>query len=729
MRWRFFCGLIFLGPAQALTETELKVQARQYPAMPRGTADMVPFVGRLPTFASGSPFSDLQYTIYDTDYMDGENSGYDTFMPVDPADAFPGANRVKYVRCALNTDLDKNYAAAAGDRIILGTAEIAVPFFSRGPDGVDNDYAVIQHFDFTHGHIQLRGVAADYGLVYGTVAEGCATDGWYLFHVATGVADLIAFIFPCNEIEPSISGNPPQNPTPYDEAGTTLSLGNPTQFRFAQPLPTAAVVPGGVAQFGSAGKDIVFGMTVDDEACSYLVGCTDGNFDGGAEAENELFIARLAPDGRRLWVTELAMGEGSIVKAAVTDRDHVYVAGRTLGALPGYTNAGRWDGILLKLRRSDGVIVAMNQWGNAGIDGYGNIILDGAGNLFVSAQGSPAGPAATDDAYLVAKHRTSDLGSVWRMIDSVAATGFKASAEAWGGLTFVPGATAGEGRLIVAGWYMANNGANAFASIYENLTAATPTRVHTTVLATSGTRAEWIIDSCVDAQGRIYFVGYTTGALTGQVALGEGDAFIARYSSTLTNPVFRQFGTARSDQASAIELDADGYFHVLGYTYGNYAGPNADPAARTGDIFIQTFDADLMPVRARQFGTVGEDRGLLKLRGDDLFVGGMTEAAMVGPNAGSFDGFVLALDRQTLQLSAVLPPPAPFAARLEGHGGEALLRWPVQAGRSYQVESSAALLEWQPFGTLQVPDFGVRELSLAVPLNVGEQRYFRVEER
>jgi hypothetical protein len=39
--------------------------------------------------------------------------------------------------------------------------------------------------------------------------------------------------------------------------------------------------------------------------------------------------------------------------------------------LPGFTNAGRWDGILLKLNLSDGQIVATNQWGNAGIDGYG----------------------------------------------------------------------------------------------------------------------------------------------------------------------------------------------------------------------------------------------------------------------------------------------------------------------------------------------------------------------
>jgi hypothetical protein len=712
-------SLFTTSAAHAFTEAELKSAAAQFPPMPRGTVDMFPFVGSFPTFSSGSPFNDLGYTLYDTDYIDGENSGFDTFMPVDPGDAFPGANRVKYVRCALNTDLDKNYAAAAGDRIILGTAEIPVPFFSRGPDGIDNDYAVIQHFDFAHGHIQLRGSAADYQLLYATTADGVATEGWYLFFVNAALPDLIAFIFPCNEIEPAISGNPPQNATPYDDAGTTLSLTNATQFRFAQPLPTTPVLNGGIAQFGSAGKEIVLGMGVDDEGCSYLVGCTDGNLDGATDAPNEIFVARISPTGETLWVREMAMSEGTALKSAVADSEHVYVAGRTLGALPGFTNAGRWDGILLKLRRSDGVIVAMDQWGNAGIDGYGNIILDNAGHLYVSAQGSPPGPATNDDAYLVAKHRTSDLGNVWRMIDSVVATGFKASAEAWAGLTFVPSALptapAGEGRLIVAGWYMANNGANAFASVYDDLSAVTPTRSATTVLATTGTRAEWFFDSAVDALGRIYFVGYTTGVLPGQTALGEGDAFLARYSSSLTSPVFRQFGTSRSDMASALEMDADGNLHVLGYTYGTLAETNADPAGMTGDVFVRTFDSSLNPVRTRQFGTVGEDRGFMKLKGDNLIIGGMTEAALCGPNHGSFDGFLLALDRHSLQISTTMPPAVALSLKPVANAPALDLQWPVQPGKMYQLQQSATLSGWQNVGAPQQPIFGQRWMQKTLP--------------
>jgi hypothetical protein len=68
--------------ASAQTIQQLKDSAATFPPMPRGTTDLVPFTTGLPTFASGAPFDDLEFTIFDTDYMDGENSGGDVFMPL-----------------------------------------------------------------------------------------------------------------------------------------------------------------------------------------------------------------------------------------------------------------------------------------------------------------------------------------------------------------------------------------------------------------------------------------------------------------------------------------------------------------------------------------------------------------------------------------------------------------------------------------------------------------------
>lgn len=651
--------------------------ARTFPAMPRDSADLIPIIAGIPTFASGTPYNDLPYTLFDTDYVDGENGGGDVFMPVDPSDAFPGSDRVKLIRCVLNTDLDEGYGAAHTDRVILGTAEIPTPFFARGANGVDDDYAVILHFDFEYGAIQLRGAPSDYELLYATVADGVATEGWYLFHTAGGSPDLIAFVFPCDDLEPPVSGNPPADTTVLCNSDGMLSLDDPVQFVYATPIESTPAVMQGTGQYGSDGKEIIGGMAVDTFGATYLFGCTDGNLDGatggagGDDAPNEIFVTRLDGAGREQWVTEIPMREGSLLFDAVADEEYVYVCGRTLGALSGFTNAGSWDGILLKLRISDGSVVATDQWGNAGIDGYGNIVLDDAGNLFVSGQGSPdGGSGGTDGLYLAAKHRTSDLSNVWRAIDPTAETGFAQSAEAWGGLTYAPGASPGDGRLVVAGWYFAFNGANAFVSVYDQLTDVTPRQAHSVVVAAQGTRADWILDNVVDDAGNVYVAGYTTGNLGG-TPLGEGDAFVGRFAPDLTSPVFVRFGTARSDQIRKLSI-AEGTLYAFGHTYGDLAALNADSTGRTGDVFVQKLDLDLNLVGSVQFGTPHEDRGYGRLFRDRVIVGGMTEGALAGPSWGSFDGYVVTLRAEDLSFGPTVtsiadplePDTVPSTARL-----------------------------------------------------------------
>lgn len=587
---QFFTFLVFgfFLSTNSQTEADLKNYASTFPQMPRGTIDLMPFVQGLPTFASGAPFNDLDFTIFDTDYMDGENSGYDVFMPVDPSDQFPGADKVKYIRCILNTDLNQVYGSAQGDRIILGTDEINVPFFLKGLDGIDNDYVVIQHLDFEEGYIQLKGSPSDYDLIYCDSTDGCQTEGWYLFYTADSDIDLIAFIFPCWDIEPSVSGNPPNNPNPICNADNLLSLTNPIQFKFAQPINTTIAVQEGLSQFGSDGKEVVGGMTVDDDGNSYFFGLTDGNLDGNTYAENEIFILKIDINGVQQWVTELQIAEGTMLKDGITDDQFLYVCGRTLGSLPGFTNAGRWDGIILKLDLSNGQIVATDQWGNAGIDGYGNIEQDDNGHIFLSAQGSPVGNGGTDDVYLVAKHNKSDLSNVWRELNPPNATGFIASAEAWGGLTYVPGTTPGDGKLIAGGWYFSATGANAFVSVYEGLNTSNPTRPYSEIINPSGFTADWVLDNAVDSQGNIYVAGFTTGNLD-SAALGNGDGYIIKYSPQLTNPIYYQFGTNQSDLVRKLVIEND-ILYAVGYTYGNYFGNNADSSLESGDIFVQKID-------------------------------------------------------------------------------------------------------------------------------------------
>jgi hypothetical protein len=632
-------------PPPALT---LQQRAAAFPAMPKDLTALAAVRGVASlTFGSGTPYNDVEYTLLDTDYMEGETHGYDTFMPVDPSAAAPGADTIKIVNGSSNVDFDVAYSGQRGDRIVLGTAEIALPFFSRGSDGIDNDYAVITNFNFALGHVQLRGSAADYTLLRCTLADGCKTDGWYLFHTAGSEPDLIAFFFRCDDVALNISGATPRNPKALCNSNEALSLADNNQFRFAQPVSTVVALPGQATQFGSRGKELVGGLAVDAQGNRYVVGQTDGS----NGSDSTVFVTRIDADGTRRWSWELPLPNGSLLFDAAADGEHLYAVGRTLGALPGQRNAGRWDAIIVKLRLADGVLVASNQWGNEGLDGYGNVVLDDAGHLYVSGAGSPAGASGTDDRHLVAKHRTADLANVWRQIVAPEATGEVRVSEAWGGLSYVPGALPGQGRLVAGGWFMGggagSTSANGFLEVWAGLHEATPTRVASTVIASAGVQADWVLDNAVDAAGRIYAVGFTTGSLQG-AARGQGDAFVVRYDADLRNPVFRQVGGAFSEGFRRMAIDPAGRVFAVGYTAGDLQGSNADPTRATADVWVHSFDAELNPLALRQFGTPHEDRAVLRLQGGALHLAGSTEGALGGPSAGSFDAFVLRADLTTL---------------------------------------------------------------------------------
>jgi hypothetical protein len=286
------------APAPAPAQATLKQLAAAFPAMPKESVQLAALRGGPSlTFSSGLPYNDLEYTIFDTDYIDGETNGYDTFMPVDPSLAVPGADQIKLITTTGNVNLDSTYGGQGGDRIILGTAEHPSPFFLRGSDGVDNDYVVIASFNYKLGHIQLRGTAADYGLVRCTTTDGCATDGYYLFHTAGAQPDLVAFVFRCDDLPGTAGGNQPQTSDALCNDDQALSLADSNQFRFATPVSTTVALPGQV-QLGTAGKEVVGGITSDAAGNQYVVGLTDGSFNGGTAADNRVFAARIDADGR-----------------------------------------------------------------------------------------------------------------------------------------------------------------------------------------------------------------------------------------------------------------------------------------------------------------------------------------------------------------------------------------------------------------------------------------------
>ena len=651
--------------ANAQTEADLVEAAGAFPPMPREAVDLLQGGFVAPgafTFASGTPYNDLEYTLFDTNYIEGETHGYDTFLPVDTSDPAPGADAVKLVRGVNNLDLETAYGGSTGDRIILGKAESGAPFFLRGPDGDDDDYAVVQNVDYRRPFLQLPGGPDDYRLRYYTAADGVATEGHYLFYTADGGVDLVAFVWPCDVLGSTVSGNPPRTPRALCNETGRLTLDPGVHVRYAEPLPTAPAAPGALAQVGTAGTEIVGGVAADGEGNVYLLGATDGSLGGAlADADHTVFVAQVRPDGTRGWTFELPTSDGTLLFDAAADDAHLYVGGRTLGALDGFQNRGRWDAVLLKLDLATGALVDADQYGQAGIDGYGNVVLDGEGAVYLSGAGAPEGAAGTDPDYLVAKHDAATLDAVWRVTEAPAAPGRVFVAEAWGGLSYAPAQDGRPARLLAGGWYMAAGGAAGFLSLYEDLGAAAPRRAAAVSIDSPGTEADWVLGNAIGPDGDLYAAGFTTGAL-GARALGEGDAYVVRYEPDLSDPRFVQLGTAGADMFRTLDVGSDGALYAAGYTYGAAAGPNADADGRTGDAYVVKLSPDLDVLATAQFGTAGEDRAFLALGGGAVAVGGLTEAALAGARAGSFDAYAARLSLDDLGFlggGAVAAEPGP----------------------------------------------------------------------
>jgi hypothetical protein len=145
----------------------------------------------------------------------------------------------------------------------------------------------------------------------------------------------------------------------------------------------------------------------------------------------------------------------------------------------------------------------------------------------------------------------------------------------------------------------------------------------------------------VDPSGNLYVAGRTDGALPGQTSNGgPRDAFVRKLDPSGAEIWTRQFGTPRTDLAIAVAVDSAGSVYVAGQVGGALDGQTA---AGELDAFVRKFDADGNVTWTRQFGGPGTDAaaGLEVGTGSEIYVVGWVYGALPGQaGAGQFDAFV-----------------------------------------------------------------------------------------
>ena len=145
----------------------------------------------------------------------------------------------------------------------------------------------------------------------------------------------------------------------------------------------------------------------------------------------------------------------------------------------------------------------------------------------------------------------------------------------------------------------------------------------------------------VDASGNVYISGTTEGDLGGPNA-GGYDVFLSKFDSSGNQLWTTQIGTSRRDRSYSVAVDASGNVYISGDTGGDLGGPNAGES----DAFLSKFDSDGNEVWRRQIGTGSTDwsTSVAVDASGNVYISGVTEGDLGGPNAGFTDAFLSKFD-------------------------------------------------------------------------------------
>jgi hypothetical protein len=364
-------------------------------------------------------------------------------------------------------------------------------------------------------------------------------------------------------------------------------------------------------QFGTSSDDFAFGVALDPLGI-YSAGYT-GNLPVGAACSTNTgnsnsFVLQYNPLTNM--DTELASGNLEVARSVAVYAGNVYSAGLNQGtgtAVVRKADPGGWTDLFLANSQAYGVAVngtgiyaagfitvsgnvqafvrkydfaGMIQWteifGTAANEFALSVALDGS-SLYVtgSTSGALAAAHAGGSDIFVRKYDVSGPMpiEVWTRQFGTAAndTAFSAAADITG--VYLAGCYAGTG----GGDFCASD-ADAFARKYNS--GGTPVWFSQFGAPTVAT-FDVALGVAVNGSG-VYVSGYTDGQLPGQVAVGNSDAYLRKYSHAGSLQWTNQFGTASADLAWGVAADISGAV-VAGCTAGALPG---QISAGGSDAFI-----------------------------------------------------------------------------------------------------------------------------------------------
>jgi hypothetical protein len=307
-------------------------------------------------------------------------------------------------------------------------------------------------------------------------------------------------------------------------------------------------------QLGTSGDNTAFGVSVDGSGNAYITGGTTGNLGGPNQGEYDAFLAKYSPAGDLVWTAQLGTANRDIARGVSVDGSgSAYVTCLSAGNLGG-PNQGGYDAFLAKFSPVGGVLWRA-QLGTTKDDVALGVSLDGSGNAFVTGQtyGKLGGMnQGGSDAFLAKYSPAGSLLWTAQLGTGNYESAFGVSVD-------------GSGNAYITGYTSGNlggpnqGGYDAFLAKYSPAGEL----VWTAQLGTAG--GVFAYGVSVDGSGNAYITGLTGGNLGGP-SQGQGDAFLAKYSSAGGLLWTAQLGTPGDDHAFGVSVDGSGNAYITGYT-------------------------------------------------------------------------------------------------------------------------------------------------------------------
>ena len=419
----------------------------------------------------------------------------------------------------------------------------------------------------------------------------------------------------------------------------------------------AATGGGDNLQIRSPFDDYGNAVAVDSSGNVYIAGHIEDALAGQTYAGGtDAFVRKLDGSLAEIWTRQFGTEDNDTVQAiAVDDAGTVYLAGTTIGELPGYTSEYFGSDAFVRVYDAGGTERWTTQFGtllatvtqSVAVDGSGNVYVGGytEGSLpgFENAGGAPLGPVTDwNDAFL--RKYGPDGTEIWTQ-----QFGHERHDEILGVVVD------GSGSIYVSGYtdaafegYVNPGGRDAFIRKYDSDGNVVWTRQFGSGSAAGGQPNDKALDIGLDSGGNIYVSGSTSGVFDGQSSGGGNDGFVRKMDPNGEHVWTRQFGGEDSDTADAIAVDGGGTVFTAGNTESSIPGAGG---AGIDDGFAKSFDTNGGDRWTRTVGTRRVDgaRDIAQGPGGVYVIGG-TEGEIGPGGAGKGDDidsdvFVLRLAR------------------------------------------------------------------------------------